>query len=418
MAPLFIQMMNHKEIRIEDYRYELPEERIANYPVEDRDLSKLLVYRNNKISQTQFSSLPDLLPANSTLIWNNTKVIPARLEFHKSTGALIEIFLLEPMAPSSYTSIFSQQGACQWKTIIGNQKKWKGEALVRTLENESKTIMLSAEYAVEDEKSQIVLKWTPEHLTFARILELFGKTPIPPYLRRESTEKDRTRYQTVYANFDGSVAAPTAGLHFTQGLIDKLKQKNICFNSVTLHVGSGTFVPVKTETIGDHTMHSETVIIDKSTIITLLNTAPDQLTVVGTTSLRSLESLFWLGQQIIRDPNADPDHLSVEQWEPYKDIPAKDTQQSLTALIEYLDNHNADKIRFNTSLLIVPGYKFRLVNRLITNFHQPSSTLLLLVSALVGDKWREIYDFAMANDFRFLSYGDSSLLEIQSLNNG
>ncbi len=410
--------MSVKEIRIEDYFYDLPQNRVALYPLENRDQSSLLVFRNGQISQSHFFNLPDLLPADSMLIWNNTKVIPARLEFKKSTGAPVEIFLIEPYSPSGYATMFNKNGSCTWNTIIGNQKKWKGESLVRMIDSASGPVQLSVEYADIEDKNRILLKWSPENLTFARILDLFGKTPIPPYLKRDSNDQDKTRYQTVYANFDGSVAAPTAGLHFTADLIEKLKQKNIRLGSITLHVGSGTFIPVKSETIGDHQMHGETVIIDKSIIRDLLGTNPDKLTVVGTTSLRSLESLFWLGQKISRDLVLDANQLCVDQWEPYNHTHIIDVQESLNTIYDFLDQRGLEQIQFITRLIIVPGYRFRLVNRLITNFHQPSSTLLLLISALIGNKWRDIYKYALDNDFRFLSYGDSSLLEMQSNNHG
>jgi len=408
--------MGIREIRIEDYLYDLPQDRIALYPLEKRDQSSLLVFRNGQISQSNFFNLPEFLPADSMLIWNNTKVIPARLEFLKPTGALIEIFLLEPYSPSVYATMFNQDGSCTWNAIIGNQKKWKEDTLVRIIDSESGKVQLSAEYADIKNKNRIHLKWSPENLMFTQILDLFGKTPIPPYLKRDSNERDKTTYQTVYANFDGSVAAPTAGLHFTQELIEKLKQKNIRLNSLTLHVGSGTFIPVKSKTIGDHEMHAETVIIDKAVIQDLLGIKPDKLTVVGTTSLRSLESLFWLGQKISLNPNLEVNHLFVDQWEPYEHEHIIDVQESLNIILNFLDKRALEQIKFSTRLIIVPGYRFRLVNRLITNFHQPSSTLLLLVSALIGNKWRDIYNYALANNFRFLSYGDSSLLEMQSNN--
>jgi len=406
--------MSIREIRIEDYRYDLPENRIALYPLENRDQSKLLVFKKNQIDQKHFSDLPDLLPADSLIIWNNTKVIPARLVFHKSTGAPIEIFLLEPETPSIYTAMFDKTDSCVWNAIIGNQKKWKGKPLVRFAESPKGKVQLQAEYLDIHKKNKILLSWSPGSLTFSEIVDLFGKTPIPPYLKRDAVEKDKTSYQTVYANFDGSVAAPTAGLHFTEPLIDKLKQKNIRIDSVTLHVGAGTFIPVKAKTIDQHQMHAETVIIEKQTIQDLLNTPVLKLTVVGTTSLRSLESLYWLGNKIFRSPSIDENHLVVDQWEPYTGEKSISTKESLDAIIQYLDHKGLDHIQFNTQVIIVPGYQFRLVNRLITNFHQPSSTLLLLVSALVGDYWRDIYQYALHNDFRFLSYGDSSLLEMQS----
>ncbi|MCX6223198.1 MAG: S-adenosylmethionine:tRNA ribosyltransferase-isomerase [Bacteroidia bacterium] len=410
--------MSYKKIRIEDFQYDLPQDHIAIFPLENRDESKLLVLINNQIIERRFFELPELLPSDSLIIWNNTKVIPARLEFKKPTGAVIEIFLLEPISPSGYLNMFNQIGSCTWKVMIGNLKKWNGDSLIRTFESASEQVSLSAEYADIKDKSRILLKWTPEHLSFTQILELFGKTPIPPYLKRDSNDNDKTRYQTVYANFDGSVAAPTAGLHFTTELIDKLKEKNIRFDSLTLHVGSGTFIPIKTEAIGDHHMHAETVIIDKSTISNLLMTPPDKLTAVGTTSLRSLESLYWLGKKIALKPDSEIDHLIVDQWYPYNEAHSIDVPESLNAILKYLDKKGLDQIQFITRLMIVPGYRFRLVYRLITNFHLPSSTLLLLVSALIGDKWRDIYNYALANNFRFLSYGDSSLLEIQSNNHG
>jgi len=405
--------MSIKEIRIEDYLYQLPQDRIAQYPMENRDQSQLLVYREEKITQCVFTDLPDLLPDSSLIIWNNTRVIPARLEFKKSTGASIEIFLLEPVFPSAYASMFDQKSSCIWQVIIGNQKKWKGEILVRIADSPLGVVSLTAEFSGNPDQRNVVLRWSPENLTFAQVLDLFGKTPIPPYLNRDADPKDKKAYQTVYADLDGSVAAPTAGLHFTPELIDKLKQNNIRFNSVTLHVGSGTFVPVKSEKIGDHNMHAETVIVDKSIIVDLLATKPEQLTVVGTTSLRSLESLFWLGQKLFLNPRLGPDDLQTGQWEPYQYEQVIDARQSLESLLNYMNFNNLQELEFITKLIIVPGYRFRLVNRLITNFHQPSSTLLLLVSALVGEKWRDIYDYAMSHNFRFLSYGDSSLLEIK-----
>lgn len=410
--------MSIRNIRIEDYLYDLPQDRIALYPAENRDQSNLLVFRNGQISQSSFFKLPDLLPPDSLIIWNNTKVIPARLQFRKSTGALVEVFLIEPYHPSGYASMFDQKGSCTWNAIIGNQKKWKGDPLVRISDSNSGQVKLSVEYADVKDKNRVLLRWSPMSFTFAQILDIFGKTPIPPYLKRDSNDQDKSRYQTIYANFDGSVAAPTAGLHFTPSLIEVLKQKNIRFNSITLHVGSGTFVPVKSETIGDHLMHSETVIIDRLTVQDLLGTSPDKLTVVGTTSMRSLESLFWLGQKIFLNPALDENHLMIDQWEPYNYTTIIDVQKSLYTILNYLDQRGLDQIQFSTRLIIVPGYQFRLANRLITNFHQPGSTLLLLVSALVGNQWREIYNYALANNFRFLSYGDSSLLEMESNKHG
>jgi S-adenosylmethionine:tRNA ribosyltransferase-isomerase len=409
--------MKIKEIRIEDYQYELPQTRIALYPLDQRDDSRLLVFRNGQISNSRFNQLPEFLPENSLLIWNNTKVIPARLEFRKPTGALIEIFLLEPASPSVYSAMFDKKDSCIWHTIVGNQKKWKSGPLVRTEESPNGPVTLTARYADENDKNLLILSWSPAHLTLAEILDIFGKTPIPPYLKRDSELGDKTSYQTIYASFDGSVAAPTAGLHFTESLLQKLHEKNIKTDSLTLHVGSGTFIPVKAKVIGDHEMHAETVIIEESTIRDLLACEPDRLTVVGTTSLRSLESLFWLGQKIYYHPESDSTNLSVDQWEPYSNTKTISVHDSLNAVLRFLEATGLTSIQFSTRLMIAPGYSFQLVHRLITNFHQPSSTLLLLVSALIGPRWREVYDFAMANDYRFLSYGDSSLLESDNHSN-
>lgn len=410
--------MSIKDIKTEDYKYDLPQDRIAIYPLNSRDDSKLLIYRDGKISDTRFYNLPDLLPVDSLLIWNNSRVIPARLEFQKSTGSLIEIFLLEPVDPPDYAGIFAKSGTCSWNTIIGNQKKWKGDRLFRVLETVSGQIQLSAEQVDSQIECHVRLTWTPEDLTFGQILEFFGKTPIPPYLKRDSNPEDKIRYQTVYANFEGSVAAPTAGLHFTPELIEKLRFKNIRFDNLTLHVGSGTFIPVKSKTVGGHLMHAETVILKTSTIRNLSGSIPDDLTVVGTTSLRSLESLFWIGQKLSINPNLNEDQLFVDQWEPYSHTQIIDPQESLKLILRYLDSKGLVQIQFMTRLMIVPGYHFKFVRRLITNFHQPSSTLLLLVSAFIGKNWRDIYNYALENEFRFLSYGDSSLLEIQTNNHG
>ncbi len=403
-------MTSSQDIRIDDYRYDLPPERIAVHPLERRDASKLLLYRNDKISETVFERLPELLPDGSLLIWNDTRVIPARLEFRKKTGAAIEIFLLEPQNPSSYYEVFAHTRSCAWKTIIGNQKKWKGEPLVLEANADGVPVNLTATAGSAD-SAGVNLSWTPESLPFSKILDIFGKTPIPPYLHRESTDRDRSDYQTVYAMLDGSVAAPTAGLHFTPELIECLKERKIRMLPVTLHVGSGTFVPVKSDTAGGHKMHSEKVLISKTLVEELARTPADKITAVGTTSLRSLESLYWLGQKIAKTPEVSAEYLSVGQWDPYLDDETFSTEIILEGILNYLNRNNIDFLTFDTSLMIAPGYRFRFVQRLITNFHQPSSTLLLLVSALVGDAWKDIYEYALAHEFRFLSYGDSSLLE-------
>jgi S-adenosylmethionine:tRNA ribosyltransferase-isomerase len=404
-------LMNIREISMEAYRYDLPVDRIALYPLEKRDQSKLLVFRGGLISDACFIDLPDLLPPDSLLVWNNTKVIPARVQFRKKTGALIEVFLLEPFMPALYTSMFDKTASCVWNAIIGNQKKWKGESLERIEKSQWGDVQLTANYEDGVDKNKIFFKWTPEFLTFAQIIEIFGITPLPPYLKRKSNQKDKTDYQTVYASFDGSVAAPTAGLHFTPQVIERLRFKNIHLSEVTLHVGSGTFVPVKSTTIGMHRMHPETVIFDKPTILELMESSVSNLTVIGTTTMRSLESLFWLGQKISQKQEMGPESLTVDQWEPYENTDVLATSGSLGCIIKFMDQRGLEKLQFTTKMIIVPGYRFKLAKRLITNFHQPSSTLLLLVSALIGSRWKDVYQYALDNNYRFLSYGDSSLLE-------
>jgi S-adenosylmethionine:tRNA ribosyltransferase-isomerase len=357
--------------------------------------------------------LPDYLPSDSVLIWNNTRVIPARLEFSKSTGATIEVFLLEPSQPNSFEEVFSISHSCSWKTIIGNQKKWKNGPLQKKIATPSGEITLTAEY-VEPNKDIVRLSWIPIELPFNQILNFMGKTPIPPYLKRDSVELDKVRYQTVYADKEGSVAAPTAGLHFTSEVIEQLRLKNIQFDTVTLHVGSGTFVPLKAEKIGDHAMHPESVLIELETIKNLQRIENGRLTVVGTTSLRSLESLYWIGLKIAAAPLIRPEDLIVGQWDPYEESIPLTVNDSLNTVLEYCNKWKLDRFSFTTRLMIVPGYRFKICSRLITNFHQPSSTLLLLIAAFVGSKWRDIYNFALDQDFRFLSYGDSSLLELHN----
>lgn len=403
--------MDSRQIRSENYRYNLPPERIARFPLSSRDESKLLVSWGGNITQTIFKDLPDYLPNDSLLIWNNTRVIPARLEFSKSTGATIEVFLLEPSEPNSFEEVFSISHSCSWKTIIGNQKKWKDGPLQKRITTPSGEITLTAEF-VEPNKDIVRLSWTPIDIPFHQILNYMGKTPIPPYLKRDSVELDKVRYQTVYADKDGSVAAPTAGLHFTSEVIERLRSKNIRFDKVTLHVGSGTFVPLKAEKIGDHAMHPESVFIDLETIKNLQRIEHDRLTVVGTTSLRSLESLYWIGLKIAAAPLLKPKDLIVGQWDPYDKNTSLTVNDSLNSVLEYCHKWNLDRFGFTTRLMIVPGYSFKICRRLITNFHQPSSTLLLLIAAFVGSKWKEIYNFALDQNFRFLSYGDSSLLEL------
>jgi S-adenosylmethionine:tRNA ribosyltransferase-isomerase len=355
----------------------------------------------------------DLIPEKSLMVWNNTRVIQARFLFTKPTGSTIEVFLLEPHLPHEYSLIFSATGNCAWNTIIGNRKKWKqGDLLLKT-DYKGMSIELSAtEIKSGDGESRVQFSWNPSHLSFAEITEIFGKTPLPPYINRPAEEADRDRYQTVYARINGSVAAPTAGLHFTPQVIDKLVKKNIAIEPVTLHVGAGTFVPVKAETIAGHAMHAEIVVISKEFIEKLIDYRQDQVTAVGTTSVRSLESLYWLGIKLIHGEMVEDGHTLIDQWFPYGEHPDIEVVEALQTILDFMDKKQIRQISFSTRLLIAPGYRFRIVGWLITNFHQPGSTLLLLIAAFTGKDWRSIYNYALSNGFRFLSYGDSSILEI------
>ena len=402
--------MDVKKIRIDDFDYPLPEERIAKYPLEERDHSKLLVWRNGDIEERYFYDLPDCLDSGDLLIYNNTKVIQARLHFHKESGAMIEIFCLEPYAPADYELVFQTCGSCVWKCLVGNLKKWKEGGVRQTLCIRDIIFDLTAErVSAEEGMSHLVrFTWDNDEITFAEILAHFGELPIPPYLNRPTEEKDKKTYQTVYSKIDGSVAAPTAGLHFTMDVLRYLALKGIREDEVTLHVGAGTFQPVKSEEIGDHPMHREIISVSKSTIADILRSR-GRVVAVGTTSVRTLESLYYLGCHIMANPDA-PD-LTVGQWEPYSSGTGIPTEEALRAITDYLTRKHLPAIDASTQIMIVPGFEFRVVNKIITNFHQPKSTLLLLISAFVGlDRWRDLYDYALEHGFRFLSYGDSSLL--------
>ena len=404
--------MNIKEIRIEDFDYALPDERIAKYPLTERDHSNLLHWQNGEIEQLHFYDLPDTLTHNDLLVYNNTKVIQARLHFQKETGATIEIFCLEPHAPADYNLVFQENKSCVWKCLVGNSKKWKEGALKQTMYIKDILFQLEAT-RIESENagmSHLVrFEWDNEEILFSDILAHFGELPIPPYLNRATEEKDKETYQTVYSKIDGSVAAPTAGLHFTMDVLRRLALNGIREDEITLHVGAGTFQPVKSEEIGGHPMHREIISINKSTIEDLIASA-GHIVAVGTTSVRTLESLYYLGCRIALNPE-NPD-LMVEQWEPYENNYTLTTQEALQNIIDYLNHNHLSALNAATRIMIVPSFQFRIVNKIITNFHQPKSTLLLLISAFVGiNNWRKIYDFAMENGFRFLSYGDSSLLE-------
>ena len=404
--------MNIKEIRIEDFDYPLPDERIAKYPLTERDHSNLLHWQNGKIEQLHFYDLPDTLTRNDLLVYNNTKVIQARLHFQKETGAIIEIFCLEPHSPADYNLVFQENKSCVWKCLVGNSKKWKEGALKQTMYIKDILFQLEAtriESENEGMSHLVRFEWDNEDILFSDILAHFGELPIPPYLNRATEEKDKETYQTVYSKIDGSVAAPTAGLHFTMDVLRRLALNGIREDEITLHVGAGTFQPVKSEEIGGHPMHREIISIGKSTIEDLI-ASKGHIVAVGTTSVRTLESLYYLGCRIALNPD-NPD-LMVEQWEPYENNYTLTTQEALQNIIDYLNHNHLSALNAATRIMIVPSFQFRIVNKIITNFHQPKSTLLLLISAFVGiDHWRKIYDFAMENGFRFLSYGDSSLLE-------
>ena len=403
--------MDTKDIKIEAYNYPLPDERIAKFPKAQRDESKLLIYNKGVVSESVFRQLPDFLPSGALMVMNNTRVIQARLHFRKDTGALIEIFLLEPAQPADYEQMFQQTMSCSWLCLVGNQKKWKEGTLTREIEVKGQTIEVRATRRGEHGTSQwIDFEWSGG-VSFAEILEVMGELPIPPYLNRETQESDKTTYQTVYSKIKGSVAAPTAGLHFTDRVLQAVDARGIEREEVTLHVGAGTFKPVKSATIGEHAMHTEYIAVRRHTIERLIAHGGEAIA-VGTTSVRTLESLYYMGLKVLQNPDITEEELHVNQWEPYEEVRGDrlEVRGVLQALLDWLDRHELTVLHSSTQIIIAPGYDYKIVKTLITNFHQPQSTLLLLVSAFVKGDWRKIYDYALAHDFRFLSYGDSSLL--------
>ena len=396
-----------KDISIEVYDYPLPEDRIAKYPLPERDESKLLVLKGNEILESQFKHIGDFLPKDALLVFNETKVIRARLQFHKATGSRIEVFCLEP--EQDYQLAFSSVSPVRWKCLIGNAKRWKEGPLTMELALEGNPVVLTAHrIAQNDQYAEIEFSWTPQILPFASVLEAAGEIPLPPYLHRDAEPADRDRYQTVFARYDGSVAAPTAGLHFTQPLIATLRNQGFIFDEVTLHVGAGTFKPVATDTIGQHAMHSETIIVRRSLIENLVSHFGKPIVPVGTTSTRTLESLYWIGV-MLKEQGSDLRPLHVEQWFPYENHAPLSAAEALQYVLDYLDLHSLTRLEATTALMIAPLYNMHVITGLITNFHQPKSTLLLLVSALIGERWQECYRFALGHNFRFLSYGDSCL---------
>lgn len=401
-----------RNIRISDYNYPLPDHRIAKHPLAAREQCKLLCYRvGGEISEGHFYDVPAVLPEKAMLVYNNTRVINARLRFRKSTGSTIEIFCLEPVAPCDYQLIFQTTQSCTWLCLVGNSKRWKQGPLTQEIEVDGKTVTLEANRGERRGNSfEIEFSWNGD-VTFASILEAIGEIPIPPYLNRGTESTDSADYQTVYSHIDGSVAAPTAGLHFTDEVLAECDKRGITRRELTLHVGAGTFQPVKSENIGEHEMHHEFISVQRSLLVDLIN-AEGPVVAVGTTSVRTLESLYYVGQVLETNPDADEEMLTVKQWMPYSTPCEISTKKALQNVVDYLDRHHAEAYMGSTQLMIAPGFQYRIISGMITNFHQPQSTLLLLVSAFVGaDHWRAIYDYALDHDFRFLSYGDACFFQ-------
>ena len=422
--------MDTKHIKISDYNYDLPDERIAKFPIAQRDHSKLLVYKHGEVSDDVFHHLPTYLPQGALMIFNNTKVIQARLHFRKETGALIEVFLMEPAEPTDYELMFQTTGHCSWLCMIGNLKKWKEGRLKLDFEIKGHKLTLSATMrrgdALGSEAQEMVAKgggtnywvdfdWDNDKVSFAEILEAVGELPIPPYLNRKTEESDKTTYQTVYSKIKGSVAAPTAGLHFTDAVLKDLDAHGIDREEVTLHVGAGTFKPVKSLEIEGHQMHTEYIVVHRRSLEKLIK-HECRVIAVGTTSVRTIESLYYMGVHLLKHPEANEEDLHVKQWDPYELsedgnlVDGITPMQAIQAIIDYLDRNGLEALHSSTQIIIAPGYQYKIVKVLVTNFHQPQSTLLLLVSAFLKGDWRKVYDYALSHDFRFLSYGDSSLL--------
>ena len=396
-----------QEIEIANFTYELPDERIAKHPLDNRDLSKLLIYQSNQIQESTFKEIPSFIEEETMMVFNNTKVIQARLIFHKETGARIEIFCLEPLQPSDYNLAFQAKEKSTWKCIVGNNRKWKDGELFMPFFVDGIEYRLAAEKIQQlDGAQEIKFSWNHPDLSFSEVLEQTGKIPIPPYLNRDTQDSDLLRYQTVYSKFEGSVAAPTAGLHFTEEVFREIELKGVARQELTLHVGAGTFKPVKSDQIGDHEMHTEHIQVTKESLQGIC-ASKGKIIAVGTTSVRTLESLYWLGVKILEKR----DNVKIlEQWEAYELPENYKLQEAYGAICEYMEENDLSLFNAATQIIIAPGYQFKVIDGLVTNFHQPQSTLLLLISALVGEEWKKIYQYALDNDFRFLSYGDSSLL--------
>ena len=421
--------LDPRHIRISDYQYDLPDERIAKFPIAGRDHSKLLVYNKGEVGEDVFYHLPDYLPKGALMVFNNTKVIQARMHFRKAdangepTGALIEVFLLEPAEPADYEQMFQTTGHCAWYCLVGNLKKWKEGSLTREIRIKDLDLRVTATRgSIHGTSHRIDFQWEvispssylsplTSKVSFAEVIDAMGELPIPPYLNRKTEDSDKTTYQTVYSKIKGSVAAPTAGLHFTPEVLADIDAHGIECEELTLHVGAGTFKPVKSEEMEGHEMHTEFISVRRQTMTKLLN-HDCQAIAVGTTSVRTLESLYYMGLKVIANPDLTEDQLHVSQWEPYEEVKSEEVKsiEALQALADWMDARGLEVLHSSTQIIICPGYDYKIVRMLVTNFHQPQSTLLLLVSAFVGGDWRKIYDYALAHDFRFLSYGDSSLL--------
>lgn len=402
-------MKNIQDIAIAEYDYPLPDERIAKYPLAERDTSKLLLYNKGEVSEDTFFNLPKYIPQGALMVFNNTKVIQARLRFRKETGALIEVFCLEPEVPCDYQQIFLETRECVWQCLVGNSNRWKGGVLSQVVNVGGRDVTLSVErLGSAAAVNHVRFSWNCG-VSFAELLEAAGELPIPPYLNRATEESDTRTYQTVYSKVKGSVAAPTAGLHFTPAVLEVLSAAGVQREEVTLHVGAGTFKPVKSELIAEHEMHEEYIEVRKELLEKLIANGGSAVA-VGTTSVRTLESLYFLGEMVAENPDIAVDELHVGQWTPYNREHTLSSVEALEALVAWLGRNGFDRVHSHTQIMIAPGYTFRIVKAIVTNFHQPKSTLLLLVSAFVSGNWRSIYDYALANGFRFLSYGDSSLL--------
>lgn len=406
------EIEERKNIRIEDYTYDLPEKRIAKFPLALRESSKLLIYREGEIQEKHFMDVREILQSGQTLIFNNTKVIHARIFFQKATGALIEIFCLEPWNPVDYAQNFAARNECEWSCMVGNLKKWKEGIIECCFEHEGQRCVLRAE-KLNQKNGEVIVHFSWNNgLSFSEVLEECGRIPIPPYLNRESEDSDEIRYQTVYSREEGSVAAPTAGLHFTREILQDLKDKGVHIEELTLHVGAGTFRPVKAETIGGHDMHTEHLIIPRQ-LVECLRNKTKEVVAVGTTSVRTLESLYWMG---VKRLMGDEEFFAVGQWDAYMLPNHYSLKEAMEALLDWFDVTKRDILKAKTTIIIVPGYQFHVLDAMFTNFHQPQSTLLLLVGAAVGEDWHRIYDYALKHDFRFLSYGDSSFLQVKKEN--